>query len=307
MVVFLTDLPTSIALSHHILIQHHRTQLLIPSNMDQLHRDTFGDEHDTQSDALFSQAQQLIRKCPCRRYKNTASRCVRCKLLLAMFAHRPELDDGLPREEKSRLEIVSSRTSGRSEHLAVGAVLSVELGDGGLACWSDDDAEDSDDDVADSTCDAEDTDDDVDGSTYEKKWEERLVRHRRRYARQQDELDWLQWQDAIPRGIEQAQTSDPGDAEDEQVHAMGSPNFSSPALQLVWGRFMSHHQLGILIGQNVTNLRRAALVTFGPSHRRGAAHAVGLWANSDDGSIFFRLGCWIRRQREMLFGLLFDS
>lgn len=163
------------------------------------------------------------------------------------------------------------------------------------------------DDVADSTCDAEDTDDDVDGSTYEKKWEERLVRHRRRYARQQDELDWLQWQDAIPRGIEQAQTSDPGDAEDEQVHAMGSPNFSSPALQLVWGRFMSHHQLGIFIGQNVTNLRRAALVTFGPSHRRGAAHAVGLWANSDDGSIFFRLGCWIRRQREMLFGLLFDS
>lgn len=149
------------------------------------------------------------------------------------------------------------------------------------------------DDVADSTYDAEDSDDDVDDSTYEKKWEERLVRHRRRYARQKDELDWLQWQDAIPRGIEQAQTSDPGDAEDEQVHAMGSPNFSSPALQPVWGRFMSHHQLGILIGQNVTNLRRAALVTFGPSHRRGTAHAVGLWANSDDGSTFFRLGCWI--------------
>lgn len=260
--------------------------------MDQLHFDTFGHEDDSHDDALFSQAQHLIRQCPCRRYKNSAARCVRCKLLLAMFAHRPELDVDLPREGKSRLEIVSSRALARADHITIRATPSVELGDEIVASWSGDDAQDS---VY-----------NPDDSTYGRSWEGELTDIRHRDSRRQDELDWLEWQDTVARRNEQAETTDPGDAEDEPLNTIASPDFSSPALQLVWGRFMSHHQ-GILQRQNVTNLRQAAFVTLGPSYRRGTAQAMGLWANIDDGSIFFRLGCWIRRQREIWFGLLFGS
>jgi len=256
--------------------------------MDQLHWDTFGHEHDARDDELFSQAQQLIRQCPCRRYQDSTSRCVRCKFLLAMFAHRPELKEDLPREEKSRLEIVLSRASARLDHLGVRVAPSVELGNEVVT-------------------DRSDVDDDVDGSAYERRWEEELAQLRRRDARRQDELDWLRWQDAVARHNEQAKTSDPGDVEDEYLEAIGSPNSSSPALQLVWGRFMSNHQLQILQRQNIASLRRAALITFGPSYGRGTAHAVGLWANSDDTSIYFKLGCWFRRQRETWFQDIFGS
>jgi hypothetical protein len=241
--------------------------------MDQLHWDTLGHEHDACDDALFSQAQQLIRQCPCRRYQDSASRCVRCKLLLAMFAHRPEIQDDLPGERKSRLEIVSSRASARSDHLAVRAAPSVQLRDEVVA-------------------DRSDVDDDVEDPAYERRWEE--------------ELNCRRWRDTVARRNKLAKTSDPGDVEDEHLDTIGSPNFGSPALQLVWGRLMSHHQR-ISQGQNMTNLRRAALITFGPSYGRGTAHAIGLWVNSNDTSIFFKFGCWIRRQREIWFGLLFGS
>lgn len=282
------------SLNHHIL--SHPTpshpSLLIPDNMDQLHSDTFGHEGDAHNNELFSQAQHLLRQCPCRRYNNSASRCVRCKLLLAMFPHRPELQADSPKGGKSRLEIVSSRAPGWSDHFVIGAPPPVELGDDIVAGWSDDDAEDS--------------SYEVDDSSYGRSWEERLVRHRSRDARRQDELDWLQWQDAAARPTEEAKASDPGDVEDEHLQTIGSPNFSSPALQVVWGRFTSYHQR-VLQGENIVNLRRAALITFGPSYGRGTAQAVGLWANSDDGSIFFKLGYWIRRQRGRWFGLLFGS
>lgn len=264
--------------------------------MDQLHFDTFGHEDDSHDDALFSQAQHLLRQCPCRRYKNSAARCVRCKLLLAMFVHRPEvpeLDVDLPRGGKSRLEIVSFRASARPEPIVIKAGPSVELGDEIVADWSEDDAQDSAYDVGDSTH-------DVDDLAYGRSWEERLARLERRDARRQEELDWLEWQDIVARRNEQAETTDPGDAEDEHVHNIGRPNFGSPVLQLVWGRFLSHRQ-------NNTNLRREAYIRFGPLHGRGTANAVGLWTNSDDGSILFKLGYWIRRQREIWFGLLFGS
>lgn len=259
--------------------------------MDQLHWDTFGHEDDTHSDELFSQAQHLIRKCPCRRYKNSVSRCVRCKLLLAMFAHRPELEDDSPKGGKSRLEIVSSRASARPDHITIRAAPSMELADGIVAGWSDDHAEDS---VY-----------GVEHSIYERSWEQRLAQLERQDERRQDELDWLGSQDATPRRNDQDKASEPGDAEDEHADAIWCPNFSSPALQLVWGRFTSHHRR-TLQGENIANLRRAALITFGPSYGRGAAQAVRLWANSDDGSIFL-LGYWIRRQRGRGFGLLFGS
>lgn len=196
--------------------------------MDQLHWDTFGHEDDTHSDELFSQAQHLIRKCPCRRYKNSVSRCVRCKLLLAMFAHRPKLEDDSPKGGKSRLEIVSSRASARADHITIRAAPSVELADGIVAGWSDDHAEDS--------------AYGVEHSIYERSWEQRLAQLERQDERRQDELDWLGSQDATPRRNDQDKASEPGDAEDEHADAIWCPNFISPALQLVWGRFTSHHR-----------------------------------------------------------------
>lgn len=207
-----------------------------------------------------------------------------------MFAHRPELEDDSPKGGKSHVEIVSSRASARPNHLTIRAAPSMELADGIVAGWSDDHAEDS--VYA------------VEHSIYKRSWEQRLAQLERQDERRQDELDWLQWQDAAARPTEEAKASDPGDVEDEHLQTIGSPNFSSPALQVVGGRFTSYHQR-VLQGENIVNLRRAALITFGPSYGRGTAHAVGLWANSNETSIFFKLGCWIRRQREILFGVLF--
>ena len=79
---------------------------------------------------------------------------------------------------------------------------------------------------------------------------------------------------------------------------------NSPALQLViWETFMSssshRQQIPCTPRNTATNhLRRAAQITFGRSYGKGTAHAVGLFANCDDPSVWLRLGCWIRRQRE---------
>jgi hypothetical protein len=171
------------------------------------------------------------------------------------------------RENENLVSKLSLRhRDARSDHLAVRAAPSVQLRDDVVA-------------------DRSDVDDDMDDPAYERRWKEELAWLRRQDARRQD---------------------DPEDVEDEHLDTIGSPNFSSPALQLVWGRFMSHHQR-ISQRQNMTILRRAALITFGPSYGRGTAHAIGLWANSDDTSIFFNFGCWIRQQREIWFRLLFGS
>lgn len=87
--------------------------------MDELYWDIFRFEHEIWDDALFiSEAQELVRRCPCNRSDAFNPCCVRCKLL-SLFA-RSQISNNLPREPKSSLEIVSSpanRTSSRwSEH-----------------------------------------------------------------------------------------------------------------------------------------------------------------------------------------------
>ncbi|KAK1758623.1 hypothetical protein QBC47DRAFT_375281 [Echria macrotheca] len=98
------------------------------------------------------------------------------------------------------------------------------------------------------------------------------------------------WQDASAEQSDYSfNTADTSNAETEQLGAepdIGSPEFNLPALQLVWER-------------NTTNLRRAAQITLGQSYGRGTAHAVGLFANCDDPSIWLRLGYWVRRQKEI--------
>jgi len=166
-----------------------------------------------------------------------------------------------------RLEIVSSQASARSDHLAVEVALSEELGDGVLdERWDENDSESDD--------------------------ERRL----------EEVPDRPRWRDASAEQSDYSfNTADTSDAETEQLGAesdIGSPEFNLPALQLVWETFMSHRQQIPHRPRNTTNLRRAAQITFGQSYGKGTAHAVGLFANRDDPSIWLRLGYWIRRQKE---------
>jgi len=83
-----------------------------------------------------------------------------------------------------------------------------------------------------------------------------------------------------------------------------SPEFNLAALQLIWEHEIPHR---LKKKHNTTYLRRAAQLTFGQSYGRGTAHAVGLFANCDDPSIWLRLGYWIRWQKETWLLLLHTS
>jgi hypothetical protein len=262
--------------------------------MDQLYWDTFGHhEHDVHDDdddddddmLFFYQAlQQLIRQCPCpcRRFQQDSGSvshccCVRCKVLLhALFARR-------------QLEIVSShQASARSsdQRLTVeAAALSEEelIGDGVLdnLRWDENDSDESDDDKR--------------TRPEELEVPDRLPRWRD--ASDAEQSDYYSFNNTTDDTSDYAETEQLGAAESDIIGNL--PEFNLPALQLVWETFKSHHHQQIpRRPRNTTNLRRAAQITFGQSYGKGTAHAVGLFANCDDPSIWLRLGCWIRRRKE---------
>jgi hypothetical protein len=234
--------------------------------MDELYWDIFRFEHETWDDALFSEAQELVRRCPCNRSDAFNPCCVRCKLL-SLFARR-QISNDLPRERKSSLEIVSSpanRTSPRwSEHRT--------------------------DVVITSTTEAVDEEESKDlPFEWDEEREHGIYGVGYSRAEKFDHiLDMEPYITSVGREMADDETLDiaaTSNTEPEQT-------FSSPALRLVWGTFVPHRQGG-LQGPN-TPLWGAARIIFEQSYRKGTAHAVGVWANSDNPSIWLKIWFWIR-------------
>ena len=120
------------------------------------------------------------------------------------------------------------------------------------------------------------------------------------YSRAEESGDTL---DIEPYTITSVEPEMAGD-EPLGMAATGNPEpvytFISPALRLVWGNFVPHRQ-GWSHGLN-TPLWGAARIIFMQSHRKGTAHAVGVWANSDNPSISLKVWFWIQRQRKRSIG-----
>jgi hypothetical protein len=247
----------SLFLHWHAYFQLSTNYIIQNLAMDELYWDIFRAAHETWDDKLFSEAQELFPQCPCRRSDASNPRCVRCKLL-SVFARRQPSND-LPRERKSTLEIVSSPANHTSPE------------------WSEHRT-----DVA-TTSPRQALDEEHEGLPFE--WDEEREHgiYDFDYSRAEEFDDTL---DIEPYTITSVEPEMAGDetldmaatGNTELVHA-----FISPALRLVLGNFVPHRQ-GWLHGPN-TSLWGAARIIFEQSHRKGTAHAVGVWANSDNPSI----------------------
>lgn len=239
--------------------------------MDELYWDIFCLENETWDDALFDQAQEFLRQCPCNRYDGSRPRCVRCRLVQSLLGRRQSGNDP-PKHAKSALEIVSSRASRSpphsSEHQTDVTEAVEEQESEGLSL------------------------------EWDEEWEPGRFDFGESNPEELDDILDIEGHITLQeRDMTCVETLDTVDAEPEQNSC---PTFSSPALQLVWKGCVPHHKGG-LQGPN-TAVWGATRIVFEQSYRSGTAHAVGIWANCQNPCIWLKPLFWIRRQRQRCFG-----